>query len=153
MSRMAKEIKMKKGFTLIELLIVMVIVGVLVAVALPKYQTALERGRALEGISNVRAISDYLNAQYILHGNQYLTNDDIKQNATKDLVKSKYFEISIQGSTVIAKRKDGWYYAIEGFNTNGELATLRCIKSEGNAPDTVCEDAGMVLNENILLEK
>ena len=58
---------MKKGFTLIELLIVMVIVGVLVTVSLPKYRASMERGRATEGINNVRAISDAVNAKYVMN--------------------------------------------------------------------------------------
>ena len=62
---------MKKGFTLIELLIVMVIVGVLVTVSLPKYRASMERGRATEGINNVRAISDAVNAKYVMNENSY----------------------------------------------------------------------------------
>ena len=45
---------MKRAFTLIELLIVVIIVGVLMSIALPKYQRAVERARALEGVHNVK---------------------------------------------------------------------------------------------------
>ena len=66
---------MKKGFTLIELLIVMVLVGILVTIALPKYRASMERGRATEGITNLKAASDAVNAQYIIDGNQYLVKE------------------------------------------------------------------------------
>ena len=62
---------MKKGFTLIELLVIMVIVTILVTIALPKYKTAMEKGRALEGIANAASWSEAVNAYYVRNYNSY----------------------------------------------------------------------------------
>ena len=57
--------KNNKGFTLAELLIVVAIIAVLVAIAIPVFTTQLERSREATDLSNIRAayaeaVSDYL---------------------------------------------------------------------------------------------
>ena len=57
--------KNNKGFTLAELLIVVAIIAVLVAIAIPVFTTQLEKSREAVDMSNVRAayaevVTDYL---------------------------------------------------------------------------------------------
>ena len=44
--------KMQKGFTLIELMIVIAILGILIAIALPAYQDYTVRAKVTEGLES-----------------------------------------------------------------------------------------------------
>ena len=47
----------KSGFTLMELLIVVVIIGLLSAIALPMYKKAVERSRASDALTTMQAVA------------------------------------------------------------------------------------------------
>ena len=58
---MLKKLNNKKGFTLMEMLIVVAIIAVLVAVAIPTFTTALNKAKAGTDLANIR--SGYAAAQ------------------------------------------------------------------------------------------
>ena len=59
---------MKKGFTLIELLAVVLIMGILTAVAVPQYKKSLERSRMTEAVQMLPAIFDARERLFVEHG-------------------------------------------------------------------------------------
>ena len=57
--------KNRKGFTLAELLIVVAIIAVLVAIAIPVFTTQLEKSREATDVANVRSAYATLMADYL----------------------------------------------------------------------------------------
>lgn len=114
---------MKEGFTLVELLIVIVLIGVLTLIALPKYQTSMERARALEAMENIC----YL-AEYIYTHQEIDSGFSFNLSEMPDGIKSKYFTISSDGTTATRTGSD-WSYTItangcQNVGTSNDCARL-----------------------------
>lgn len=74
---------MKKAFTLVELLIVIIIIGILVAIAVPQYQKMVEKGYYPQAVTKLRAFVDAERMYYLEHGiyvgvATYWDGDDVK---------------------------------------------------------------------------
>ena len=64
-----------RGFTLIEIMIVVVIIAILAAIAIPSYQSQLRKGRRADTQAFMMDIAQR-QAQYLLDARQYATGAD-----------------------------------------------------------------------------
>ena len=130
-----------KGFTLLELLIVMIIVGVLVTVALPKYQTAMEKGRGMEAIQNAAAISDAANVYYVKNQNSYgsaafgrdgstFVRDVANVTSTAKYFNSSYDWDDSQVAVTLTRTGISRSYSIVFVNKDGEVVERYCTGDE-----------------------
>lgn len=87
---------MQKGFTLIELMIVIAIIGILAAIALPAYQDYTKRSRVSEGLSLAGGAKSALTEYYASNNKWPSSNAEagiaepasIKGNAVKSVTVS-----------------------------------------------------------------
>jgi type IV pilus assembly protein PilA len=95
--------KTQQGFTLIELMIVIAIIGILAAVALPAYQDYTVRAKASEMILAAGTGKNIV-SEYIIINNTIPTAAELKiDSINAGMVKSVYWtgtRITIEGSTV-----------------------------------------------------
>ena len=113
--------KNNKGFTLAELLIVVAIIAVLVAIAIPVFTTQLEKSREATDQANVR--SDYAEVMA-----EYLTNADTGHSMK---VKARQTQPSWQGPKgTITTQVDGTEGSIQyAAKTTGQSYTVKITKS------------------------
>ena len=109
-------LRREKGFTLIELLIVVAIIGIIAAIAVPNLLTAIQRSKRSRTVADIRAIGTALGSYQVDNnifpvatGGGDTFNDIANQNAIADGLTREYYE----GAT-----KDAWgqhfYYSSDG---------------------------------------
>ena len=96
--------KKAKGFTLVELAVVVVIIGVLAAFAVPRFLASVERSKAAEAfnyLASVQAAQERFHARQGTYANE-LSNLDIKMTAPK------YFSTGTIAAGSTGDMQDSW---------------------------------------------
>ena len=107
----------KKGFTLMEMMIVVAIIAILIAIAIPTFTSSIEKAKKATDDANFRALKAIITAAY------YLSDDSIKPD----------------GETVYYLAKDGESYttvsddAIDAKTGGGKIGYKVSIDSSTNS--------------------
>ncbi|EMT1179701.1 pilin [Neisseria gonorrhoeae] len=141
---------LQKGFTLIELMIVIAIVGILAAVALPAYQDYTARAQVSEAILLAEGQKSAVTEYYLNNGIWPKDNTSAGVASPTD-IKGKYVkEVKVENGVVTATMKsDGVNKEIQGKKLslwarreNGSVKWFcgQPVKRDANNNDTVAAD-------------
>ncbi|HEZ3528117.1 TPA: pilin [Neisseria meningitidis] len=97
---------LQKGFTLIELMIVIAIVGILAAVALPAYQDYTARAQVSEAILLAEGQKSAVTEYYLNHGEWPANNSSAGVASSASDIKGKYVQsVEVKNGVITAEMK------------------------------------------------
>lgn len=97
--------QMQKGFTLIELMIVVAIIGILAAIALPAYQDYTARSQMSEAMTLASGARTAVSEYYSAKGNFPLNNTSAGLAAATDISGNYVLSVAVSGGEITATMK------------------------------------------------
>ncbi|HFC7553343.1 TPA: pilin [Neisseria meningitidis] len=147
---------LQKGFTLIELMIVIAIVGILAAVALPAYQDYTARAQVSEAILLAEGQKSAVTEYYLNHG-IWPANNNSAGVATSTDIKGKYVQsVEVKNGVVTATMASsnvnneikGKKLSLWAKRQNGSVKWFCGQPVERTAPTTTNDDVNKATGNN-----
>jgi len=124
----------KKGFTLLEVLIVVIIIGILAAIALPQYSATIEKSKSAEAVMNIGSLRTAVDRYWYQNGETNPTNTSISNldidnpNNIADrlygYVITNTSTATVRTYTIVATRTTNAAYKVTWIQTNNTTGKL-----------------------------
>ncbi|MEJ1959004.1 MAG: type IV pilin protein [Nitrosomonadales bacterium] len=124
--------KLQTGFTLIEIMIVVAIIGILAAIAIPQYSNYMIRGRVPDATSNLATKRIAMEQSFL--DNHYYSGANPAPACNTDTTSSKYFTFSCPIFTATT-------YTIEATGTAQMAGFTYTIDQNNNKTSTIVSPA------------
>jgi len=137
----------KKGFTLIELLVVVLIIGILSAVALPKYQQAVIKSRMAQVMPYLRAVKDAEEAYYLANGTYTEQYNDLDLGVSTCPKDWTCYWMDGGGIEANLKSSKGKLSLIQSFDFRPQIPSVLYCWASNSTPNyiKICKSMGPAL--------
>ena len=132
---------MKKGFTMIELIFVIVILGILASVAIPRLAATREDAEISAAVANLRTLVSDINSYYVVKG----TFDNVKWKDITNVPTDKPEKGVSENNSLKVGGQNCIDFLIAGKNTNSTVNSTAqthiviAKKTSNPAPSAVCK--------------
>ena len=133
--------KRESGFTLIELLIVIAIIGILAAIAIPNLLNAVQRGKQKRTMSDMRALATAVEA-YAVDNNVYpaaTCNPGLFTNGTYNALDTNSFTNLTPTYIAQPPKTDGWgHFMLYALAADSNSYSIKSYGRDNTGASAVC---------------